>query len=138
MYVNFQTEQDESGDKVIMEMKNISSQSLNIDPSELMERFKRGDESRTTEGSGLGLAIAKDLMKLMQGKIDIMIDGDLFKVKLLLPAASEDEPTAVDLESEKEDLAGQEWNDLETDFVQERESDAQELAGAGEEEPSDS
>lgn len=132
VYVNFQTEQGESGDKVIMEMKNISSQSLNIEPSELMERFKRGDESRTTEGSGLGLAIAKDLMKLMQGKIDIMIDGDLFKVKLLLPAASEDEPTAVDLENEKEDFAGQEWNAPETDFVQEGKPDAQALGESGE------
>ena len=89
-----------------MEMKNISRQSLNINPSELMERFKRGDESRSTEGSGLGLAIAKDLMKLMKGRIDILIDGDLFKVKLILAAASEDEPTAVDLGKRKNGAGG--------------------------------
>lgn len=131
VYIDFQTQESESGDKIIMEMKNISSQSLNIDPSELMERFKRGDESRSTEGSGLGLAIAKDLMKLMQGSIDILIDGDLFKVKVILPAASEDEPTAVDLESAKEDLAGQEWNEAETGLEREREPDPQEPAGEG-------
>lgn len=52
-------------DIVVLEIKNISKQQLNINADELMERFKRGDDSRTTEGSGLGLAIAKDLVKLM-------------------------------------------------------------------------
>jgi len=32
--------------------------SVNISPEELVERFKRGDETRNSEGSGLGLAIA--------------------------------------------------------------------------------
>lgn len=80
-----------SGNMVTMEIKNISRQLLNVDPDMLMERFKRGDESRTIEGSGLGLTIAKDLMKLMDGKIDIVIDGDLFKVKISL---EETEPPA--------------------------------------------
>ena len=44
-----------------------------------MERFKRGDDSRTTEGSGLGLAIARDLTSLQGGQFDLSIDGDLFK-----------------------------------------------------------
>lgn len=39
--------------------KNVSAQPLNISPDELMERFKRGDETRNSEGSGLGLAIAR-------------------------------------------------------------------------------
>ena len=51
----------------------------------LMERFKRGDESRTTEGSGLGLAIAKDLVLLQNGWFEIKIDGDLFKAVVMLP-----------------------------------------------------
>jgi signal transduction histidine kinase len=55
-----------------------------------MERFNRGDASRTIEGSGLGLTIAKDLMKLMGGWIDITIDGDLFKVKLMLKSAEQE------------------------------------------------
>ena len=54
-----------------------------IGAKELMERFKRGDESRNTEGSGLGLAIAKDLVKLMEGVFEITIDGDLFKVTIV-------------------------------------------------------
>ncbi|MDC9414697.1 two-component sensor histidine kinase, partial [Clostridioides difficile] len=63
-------------------MKNISSYELNFDPSEIMERFKRADESRNTEGSGLGLAIARDLVDLQGGKFYIEIDGDLFKANL--------------------------------------------------------
>lgn len=77
--------------QIVMEMKNISRHSLNIDPKVLTERFKRGDESRHVEGSGLGLTIAKDLMKLMGGQIDITIDGDLFKVKVILNEATEDD-----------------------------------------------
>jgi len=69
---------------VIMEVKNISRQALNIDPDELMERFKRGDESRSTEGSGLGLAIANDLVKLQKGLFEVKIDGDLFKSIVVL------------------------------------------------------
>ncbi|HBG1362455.1 TPA: sensor histidine kinase [Clostridioides difficile] len=70
------------GENVKVTMKNISSYELNFDPSEIMERFKRADESRNTEGSGLGLAIAKDLVDLQGGKFYIEIDGDLFKANL--------------------------------------------------------
>ena len=44
----------EEDDKVLLEVKSMSRDQLNIDADELMERFKRGDESRNTEGSGLG------------------------------------------------------------------------------------
>lgn len=43
----------EKSEKVKIEVKNISEQKLNISESELMQRFVRGDKSRTTEGSGL-------------------------------------------------------------------------------------
>jgi len=75
---------------VVLEIKNISRQALNIDADELMERFKRGDEARTTDGSGLGLAIARDLVKLQNGWLDIKIDGDLFKATVMLEKAEED------------------------------------------------
>lgn len=70
--------------KIITTMKNISSYELNFDPDEIMERFKRVDESRNTEGSGLGLAIARDLVGLQGGKMSIEIDGDLFKAKVVM------------------------------------------------------
>jgi signal transduction histidine kinase len=61
-------------------MKNISSYQLDFTAEEIVERFKRGDKSRSTEGSGLGLAIAKSIIELQGGTFDIEIDGDLFKV----------------------------------------------------------
>ena len=61
-------------------MKNISAYELNFAPEEIMERFKRGDESRNTEGSGLGLSIARDLVNAQGGSFELDIDGDLFKV----------------------------------------------------------
>ena len=45
----------------------------------------RGDSARNTEGSGLGLGIAQSLTTLMGGDFRVVVDGDLFKVELLLP-----------------------------------------------------
>ncbi|MBQ2326286.1 MAG: HAMP domain-containing histidine kinase, partial [Clostridia bacterium] len=72
--------------RVVIEMKNISRERLNIDAEELTERFVRGDSSRHTEGSGLGLNIARSLTELQHGSMDIEIDGDLFKVSLAFEA----------------------------------------------------
>lgn len=68
--------------EIILMIKNISNYSLNISASELVDRFKRGDESRNTEGSGLGLSIASSLIEAQGGKFNIEIDGDLFKTKI--------------------------------------------------------
>ena len=73
------------GETVAFSFKNISRDALNVDPDELLERFVRGDSSRTTEGSGLGLNIAKSLVELQKGTFSIAIDGDLFKVGFILP-----------------------------------------------------
>lgn len=67
-----------------MTFKNISGYPLNFTEEEILERFKRGDASRTTEGSGLGLSIAKSLVELQGGIFEIKLDGDLFKVIILL------------------------------------------------------
>ena len=72
---------------VIISLKNISREELNISADELMERFVRGDASRNTEGSGLGLNIAKSLMELQRGQLRILVDGDLFKTSMIFPAA---------------------------------------------------
>ena len=66
--------------------KNVSAYELNIPADELMGRFKRGDESRSSEGNGLGLAIAKSLMEIQKGNLEISIDGDLFKAEIYLKA----------------------------------------------------
>ena len=74
-------------DKAVISFKNISGAQLNISADELMERFVRGDSSRNTEGSGLGLNIAKSLMELQNGQLQLLVDGDLFKVTLVFPRA---------------------------------------------------
>ena len=71
---------------VVLSVKNISREELNISAEELTERFVRGDTSRNTEGSGLGLNIAQSLMQLQRGNLELTVDGDLFKVTLTFPA----------------------------------------------------
>jgi signal transduction histidine kinase len=74
----------EENNQVIITFKNISKYELSENTDELFERFKRGDESRHTEGSGLGLAIAKSIVDLHGGALDLEVDGDLFKVTVIL------------------------------------------------------
>ena len=73
---------------VSLSVKNISREPLNVPPERLMERFVRGEESRTTEGSGLGLSIAKSLTELQGGAFELVVDGDLFKATVTLPQSS--------------------------------------------------
>ena len=67
---------------VKLTIKNISKYPLNISAEELMERFTRGEKSRTTSGSGLGLSIASSFVRAHGASFDIEIDGDLFKVTI--------------------------------------------------------
>ena len=75
------------GEQVVISIKNISAEPLNVSSEELMERFVRGDASRNSEGSGLGLNIAKSLMEVQKGQLSLLVDGDLFKVTLVFPGA---------------------------------------------------
>ncbi|MDO5517079.1 MAG: sensor histidine kinase [Clostridium sp.] len=72
---------DEEGE-ITVTIKNISASEMNFRSDEIVERFTRGDKSRNTEGSGLGLAIVKSFVELQNGKFEIDIDGDLFKVTI--------------------------------------------------------
>jgi signal transduction histidine kinase len=69
-------------DNVWVNLKNTSRDLLNISAENLRERFTRGDSSRSSEGSGLGLSIAGSLTELQKGKLELSVDGDLFKVKV--------------------------------------------------------
>ena len=71
--------------RVQISFKNISNYPLDITADELLERFVRGDSSRSTEGSGLGLSIAQSLTGLQKGTFDLVVDGDLFKANLSFP-----------------------------------------------------
>lgn len=76
---------EDLGKEVLITFKNISAYELNISADELMERFTRGDESRSSQGSGLGLSIAKSLIEIQKGRFDIQVDGDLFKSRIYMP-----------------------------------------------------
>lgn len=78
VYVNLEKENDTA----VITFRNISRYQLSTEGNELTERFIRGDKSRNTEGHGLGLSIAKSLMDLMGADMNIVVDGDLFKVTL--------------------------------------------------------
>ena len=76
-------------DKAVITFRNTSREALDMDEEELMERFTRGDASRTTEGNGLGLAIARSMAELQGGTLHIAIDGDLFKAILTFPVTGD-------------------------------------------------
>ncbi|MBQ7358624.1 MAG: HAMP domain-containing histidine kinase [Lachnospiraceae bacterium] len=93
--------------QVLLSIKNISANQLNVRPDELTERFVRGDDSRTTEGSGLGLSIAKSLVEAQGGSLNIILDGDLFKIVILFEESVKEEEiasqtTIMEVASEKE------------------------------------
>lgn len=69
-------------EQVFIIFRNMSKYPLDISGEELEERFVRGDKSRHMEGNGLGLSIAKSLVELQNGRMEIVTDGDLFKVIL--------------------------------------------------------
>ena len=68
--------------QAVISFKNTSRYELDVPGDELLERFVRGDTSRSTEGSGLGLSIARSLTELQGGRLDLTVDGDLFKAVL--------------------------------------------------------
>ena len=76
---------ENGGSKAVLSVKNISENPLNIQATELTERFIRGDVSRSTEGSGLGLSIAKSLTEAQGGTFEIYLDGDLFRSTITFP-----------------------------------------------------
>ena len=80
-------ELEEADNQVHLSLKNISREPQQINADDLMERFVRGDASRNSEGSGLGLNIAKSLMEIQNGQLQLLLDGDLFKVTLIFPKA---------------------------------------------------
>ena len=66
--------------KGIATIKNTSNYEMDFTSEEILQRFSRGDKSRTTDGSGLGLSIAESFTKVCGGDFNIDIDGDMFKI----------------------------------------------------------
>lgn len=80
---------EQKGETAEIVFRNMSKYPLDISGEELQERFVRGDKSRHMEGNGLGLSIAGSLMELQGGRMEIVTDGDLFKVILHFPLSEE-------------------------------------------------
>ncbi len=72
-------------DRVTVWIKNIAGYEMNFTEQEILQRFFRGDQSRSTEGSGLGLSIAESFTKVCGGNFMIEIDGDMFKTAIGFP-----------------------------------------------------
>lgn len=75
--------------KVIVTIKNIQKEKIEVDPDTLKDRFVRGSKSRSTEGFGLGLSISENLINSMNGKLEVTSNRDLFITKLLFVAYEE-------------------------------------------------
>lgn len=86
VYIEMGEEGEGFDKKNVFSAKNISAKYLEVEASDLTERFIRGDQSRQTEGSGLGLSIAKNLIEAQGGEFEIQVDGDLFKAIIKFPA----------------------------------------------------
>lgn len=83
VYVTLKRNANNEAELVI---KNVAKYELNDNVEELFERFKRADTSRHTDGSGLGLAIAQSIVDLHGGRMNLEVDGDLFKVTVIVVA----------------------------------------------------
>ena len=77
-------ELSEGSDYISFTAKNIAGYEMNFTADAIVERFVRGDESRTTAGTGLGLSIIKSFTEAMGGKMNVSIDGDLFKITICI------------------------------------------------------
>lgn len=86
VYVTF----DDLGDRLGVTFKNVANYEMNFDGAMMSERFIRGDKSRSSEGNGLGLAIAKSFLELQGDSLEVVNDGDLFKLTIFLHKKVED------------------------------------------------
>lgn len=60
-------------------IKNTANYEMGFTKEEILQRFFRGDQARSSEGSGLGLSIAESFTAVTGGLFDIEVDGDQFK-----------------------------------------------------------
>lgn len=83
VYIDIQSKEN----VVEISFKNISNYEMDFNTQDIFERFTRADKSRNSsvEGSGMGLAITKSIIELHSGNIKIEVEGDMFKIYLVIP-----------------------------------------------------
>ena len=72
-------------ERLCMEITNTSAYPMDFEAEDIVERFARGDKSRTGDGNGLGLAIVSTYAKALGGEFEIKIDCDQFKAVVIMP-----------------------------------------------------
>lgn len=82
----------EEDGRVTASFANTSRDLLEKSGDELLERFVRGDKSRSSsEGSGLGLSIAKNLTELMNGSFSVSAEDYQYAASISFPVLDENE-----------------------------------------------
>ena len=76
------TEQEKD---VQVRITNTACYEMHFQPEEIVQRFARGDQARTTQGSGLGLAIVQTYTQSVGGNFQVEVDGDQFRGIVTLP-----------------------------------------------------
>ena len=71
--------------QAVLRISNQVIASEQIDIEHVFDRFYKADAARSKTSTGLGLSIARNLAKLMDGTLEITVDGDLFKVQVAFP-----------------------------------------------------
>ncbi len=72
-------------ERVRFEITNTANYRMNFTNEQIVERFSRGDEARTTDGNGLGLAIVSTFTSALGGIFGVNIDCDQFKASVEFP-----------------------------------------------------
>jgi signal transduction histidine kinase len=78
----------QAGASIELKFANTGSRLSDEDARHVFDRFWRGDASRTDTGihGGLGLALVRRAVALLGGKVDASVGGDVFTVRVTLPA----------------------------------------------------
>lgn len=74
------------GNKLCLEMTNTAGYFMDFKKEDILERFARADQARSTDGNGLGLAIVSTYANALGGEFDIQVDCDQFKAWLVFPS----------------------------------------------------
>ncbi len=91
VYVALSVERSDTGEETAyICFTNEPAVPITASAEQLLERFSRGDASRTTPGSGLGLSIARSLTELMEGTFDLTVESSLFLVRVGFPVIKPD------------------------------------------------
>lgn len=74
------------GKECLSTIKNTANYEMTFTEEEIMQRFVRGDEARSTEGSGLGLSIAQTFTEICGGVLPSPLMAICSKLSCAFPS----------------------------------------------------